>query len=125
MVCRVIVGGQGATYLSGEDAVLTMVVHGEVGSDEEGDIAARLIREVAIDIPEVGSLRPSTFEGSADIAWATVVGSEDEPPVTVDTVEILEEAAGSSGTLHGIHTFVDEAIDGEAVDLPCREHQLP
>ena len=102
-----------------------MVVHREVSSDEEGDIAARLVWQIAVDIPEVRAIGVHTTKGTVHIARATVVCSEDEPPVAVDTVEVLEEAAGCLGALDGVHALVDEAIDCEAVDLTRREHELP
>ena len=44
MIRRVIVCSQWATQLTRVDAVLAVVVHREVSSDEEGDIASRLVR---------------------------------------------------------------------------------
>ena len=125
MIRRVIVRSQRATQLTRVDAVLAVVVHREVSSDEEGDIAARLVRQVAVDVPEVGAISVHTTKGTVHIARATVVCSEDEPPVAVDAVEVFEEAAGRLGALDGIHTLVDEAIDRESVDLTRREHELP
>ena len=44
MIRRVIVRSQWATQLTRVDAILAVVVHREVSPDEEGDIAARLVR---------------------------------------------------------------------------------
>ena len=125
MIRRVIVRSQRATQLTRVDAVLAVVVHREVSSDEEGNIASRLVRQVAVDVPEVRAISVHTTKSTVHIARATVVCSEDEPPVAVDAVEVLEEAAGRLGALDGVHALVDEAIDREAVDLTRREHELP
>ena len=60
MIRRVIVRSQWATQLTRVDAVLAVVVHREVSPDEEGNIAARLVRQIAVDIPEVGAVRAYT-----------------------------------------------------------------
>ena len=60
MIRCVIVRSQRAAQLTRVDAVLAVVVHREVSPDEEGDIAARLVRQVAVDVPEVRAVRAYT-----------------------------------------------------------------
>ena len=60
MIRGVIVRSQRATQLARIDAILAVIVHREVSSDEEGDIAASLVRQVAVDVPEVRAVRAYT-----------------------------------------------------------------
>ena len=60
MVCRIVVRSQRTTQLARIDAILAVIVHREVSPDEEGDIAASFVRQVAVDIPEVGAVRVHT-----------------------------------------------------------------
>ena len=102
-----------------------MVVHSEVSPDEEGDVASCLIGQVAVDLPEVGSIGAGALERTIDIPRSAVIGSEDEPPVSVDAIEVLEEATGCFSALDRVHTLIHEAIDGESIDLTRGEHELP
>ena len=122
---HIVVGSQRTAQLARQDAVVARVVHGEVSPDEERDVATRLPREEAVDVPEVRLEEPGALDGTIDVAGAAVIGRQHQPPVAVDLVEVLEEAARGLRATDGIHALIHEAIDVEPVDAARGEHQLP
>ena len=101
-----------------------MVGHDVIGGDEERHIRARLAGQVGEDLPEIG-LPARAPDGLVDVAGATVIGRQDQAPILIDGVHVLEIAASRVCGLHRVAPLVDEAVDLQPVALAGREHELP
>ena len=118
-VCR-----QRQAGLQGAEVVLAVVGHDVIGGDEERHIRARLAGQVGEDLPEIGFPARSP-DGLVDVARAAVVGCQDQAPILIDGIHVLEIAAGGVGGFHRVASLIDKAVDLEAVALARREHELP
>ena len=118
-VCR-----QRQAGLQGAEVVLAMVGHDVIGGDEERHIRARLAGQVGEDLPEIGFPARSP-DGLVDVARAAVVGCQDQAPILIDGIHVLEIAASRVCGLHRVAPLVDEAVDLQPVALAGREHELP
>ena len=118
-VCR-----QRQAGLQGAEIMLAMVGHNVIGGDEERHIRPCLLGQVGEDLPEIGFPARSP-DGLVDVARAAVVGCQDQVPVLIDGIHVLEIAAGGVGGFHRVASLIDKAVDLEAVALARREHELP
>ena len=118
------VGSQRQAGLQGAEVVLAMVGHDVIGGDEERHIRPCLLGQVGEDLPEIG-FPARSLDGLVDVARAAVVGCQDQVPVLIDGIHVLEIAAGGVGGFHRVASLIDKAVDLEAVALARREHELP
>ena len=118
------VGSQRQAGLQGAEVVLAVVGHDVIGGDEERHVRPCLLGQVGEDLPEIGFPARSP-DGLVDVARAAVVGCQDQVPVLIDGIHVLEIAAGGVGGFHRVASLVDEAVDLQPVALAGREHELP
>ena len=106
------------------EVVFAGVVHQVSDGDEGRYITACFTRQVWTDLPE-RMLATRAGDGAVDVAGSAVVRGDDQQPVVVDRVHVLEILTGGIGRLHRIASFVDEGVDLETVQATGRQHELP
>ena len=106
------------------DVVFAVVGHDVVHRDEGGHVAPRLAWEVVVDVPVV-ALSAGAAYCLVDVAGTAVVGGNDEYPVAVDAVQVIEVLDGCLGGTDRVAAFVHEGVDFQLVHPAGGVHELP
>ena len=106
------------------DVVLAVVGHDVVGRNESRYVTTCFAGQIVIDGPIVG-LASCPANGLVDGARPAVVGGDDQIPIVVDAIKVLQIACCSPCGLDGVATFVYEAVAFQAVELARLKHELP
>ena len=108
----------------GGNPVLFVVAEGVVHGDEGGHVAPRFAWEVVVDVPVV-ALSAGAAYCLVDVAGTAVVGGNDEYPVAVDAVQVIEVLDGCLGGTDRVAAFVHEGVDFQLVHSAGGVHELP
>ena len=75
------------------------------------------------ELPEIPCF--VSLDSLANFSFSGVVGGDSQVPVTKFTVQCGEIGNGRHGRLFRVASFIDPAVDTQAVIAPCGFHELP